>query len=241
MKVFFNCFFIFSLFTFSYAQQIDSITEKEIDSANSAQTEEEFRFMMEGDSVSVKAFELDEVVLLKKLKFDSSLEYKKYLILKRKTRKVYPYAKMAADTLTNLVADLKDYSKKRHKKKHVRKMQRFLQKKFTPELKKMTRTEGQILVKLIHRQTGITMFDLIKEYKNGFNAFFYEKTASLFNISLKKTFNPVAVYEDYLIEDILERSFQNDKLERQKSPLNYNILDVADKWKRPTPKLTPIH
>lgn len=240
MNVFLNYFFVFFLCTIGYTQKIESITEKEIDSLATVETEEEFRFMMEGDSVSVKAFELDEVVLLKKLKFDSSLEYKKYLILKRKTRKVYPYAKMAADTLTNLVADLKDYKKKRHQKKHIRRMQRFLQKKFTPELKKMTRTEGQILVKLIHRQTGITMFDLIKEYKSGFNAFFYEKTASLFNISLKRTFNPVAVYEDYLIEDVLERSFQDDKLVRQKSPLNYNILDVADKWKKPSFKLTPI-
>lgn len=225
----------------TYSQQLNSITQKEIDSVTTVQTEEEFLFMMEGDSTAVKAFELDEVILLKKLKFDSSLEYKKYLILKRKTRKVYPYAKMAADTLTNLVADLKDYRKKRHRKKHIRKMQRFLQKRFTPELKKMTRTEGQILVKLIHRQTGITMFDLIKEYRNGLKAFFYEKTASLFNISLKREFNPIEVYEDYLIEDILERSFQEDKLVRQKSPLNYNILDVADKWKKPSPKLTPIN
>lgn len=241
MKTLFTSLCIFLVFTGVYCQELDSVTEKEIDSVTSVQTEEDFLFMMEGDSTAVKAFELDEVILLKKLKFDTSLEYKKYLILKRKTRKVYPYAKMAADTLSNLVADLKNYRKKRQKKKHIRKMQRFLQKKFTPELKKMTRTEGQILVKLIHRQTGITMFDLIKEYRNGLKAFFYEKTASLFSISLKREFNPVMVYEDYLIEDILERSFQDDKLVRQKSPLNYNILDVADKWKKPSAKLTPIN
>ena len=44
---------------------------------------------------------------------------------------------------------------------------------FSAELKKMTRTEGQILVKLIHRQTGITMYDLIKEYRSGWKAFWY--------------------------------------------------------------------
>lgn len=240
MRLIFILTFLLSLCA-SYAQDISSVTEKELDSLNASAGNKDFLFMMEGDSTAVKSFELDEVILLKKLRFESNLEYKKYLILKRKTRKVYPYAKMAADTLTNLVADLKDYRKKRHRNKHIRQMQRFLQKRFTPELKKMTRTEGQILVKLIHRQTGITMFDLIKEYRNGLKAFFYEKTASLFNISLKKEFNPEAVYEDYLIEDILERSFQEDVLERQESPLNYNILEVADKWKKPTTKLTPIN
>jgi len=241
MKTFLIYLFIFLTSFLSFAQRVDSVTEKELDSISTTQTEEQFMFMMEGDTTAVKAFQLDEVLILKKLKFENSLAYKKYLILKRKTQKVYPYAKMAADTLTNLVADLEDLKKKRHKKKHIRRMQRFLQKKFTPELKKMSRTEGQILIKLIHRQTGITMYDLIKEYRNGVKAFFYEKTASLFNISLKRKFNPKDVYEDYLIEDILERSFQEDVLVRQKSPLNYNLLDLTSKWKKPQPKLTPIH
>jgi len=241
MRTFFIHALIFLTGFLSFAQDIDSITQKELDSISNTQTEEEFLFMMEGDTTAVKAFQLDEVVILKKLKFNSSLAYKKYLILKRKTRKVYPYAKMAADTLTNLVADLEDMKKRRHKKRHIRRMQRFLQDKFTPELKKMSRTEGQILVKLIHRQTGITMYDLIKEYRNGVKAFFYEKTASLFNISLKREFNPKEVYEDYLIEDILERSFQEDVLVRQKSPLNYKLLDLTSKWKKPKPKLTPVH
>ncbi len=205
--------------------------------APTVQTEEDFLFMMEGDSTAVKSFQLNEVVILNKIKFQNRLDYKKYLILKRKTRKVYPYAKMAADTLSNLVAKLKDIEKKRYRKKYVRQMQRFMQDKFTKEIKKMTRTEGQILVKLIHRQTGVSMYDLIKEYRNGFKAFFYEKTASLFNISLKKEFNPNEVYEDYLIEDILERSFQESVLIRQESPLNYNILDLITKWK--TPKRGP--
>lgn len=233
LYLFLNLFFIFFL---GYSQEIGPHTQKETDSTS---TTEEFLFMMEGDTAAVKSFQLDEVVILKRLKFNSTLEYKKYLILKRKTRKVYPYAKLAADTLTSLVADLEDISKKRHKKKHIRRMQRFMQQKFNKEIKKMTRTEGRILIKLIHRQTGRTMYDLIKEYRSGVKAFIYEKTASFFDLSLKQKFNPEEVYQDYLIEDILERSFQDDILVRQKSPLNYNILDLATKWKKP--KLTPIN
>lgn len=236
MKKLLFCILFSFVYTFSISQENDSIPKNE----------EEFLFMMEGDSTAVKAFELDEVILLKKLKFENATAYKKYLILRRKTRKVYPYAKMAADTLSNLMANLKDITKKRHKKKHIRRMQRFLQKKFTPELKKLKRSEGRILIKLIHRQTGETMFDLIKEYRSGVKAFIYEKTASLFDLSLKQKFDPNTVYEDFLIEDILERSFQDDILVRQKSPLNYNILELSDKWKKPkkpktTVQLKPSH
>ncbi len=222
--------FMYLICFWTSAQKLDLKTS---DSISNVPAKDEFLFMMEGDSTAVKAFQLNEVVILNKIKFKNNLEYKKYLILKRKTRKVYPYAKMAADTLTNLVTKLEDIKRKRHRKKYIRQMQRFMQNKFSKEIKKMTRTEGQILVKLIHRQTGETMYNLIKEYRNGLKAFFYEKTASLFNLSLKKEFNPKEIYEDYLIEDILERSFQSDILERQKSPLNYNILELSNKWKVP--------
>jgi len=109
MKTFFISIYILFASFLGFAQKIDSVTEREIDSISTAQTEEEFLFMMEGDSTAVKAFELDEVVILKKIKFDSSLAYKKYLILRRKTRKVYPYAKMAADTLTSRVKKNEPY------------------------------------------------------------------------------------------------------------------------------------
>jgi len=191
---------------------------------------EEFLYLIDGDSVAVESIALNEIIILDKIEFDSKQEYKKYLILKKKTRRVYPYAKMAADTLIKLVVDLQDIKKKRHRKKYIKNMQHFMEDRFTPELKKLTRTEGQILVKLIYRQTGITMYDLIKEYRNGFKAFIYDRTAHLFSISLKKKFDPLNVYEDYLIEDILQRSFQDGVLERQPSSVKHSFYDLLDKW-----------
>ena len=191
---------------------------------------EEFLYLIDGDSVAVESIALNEIIILDKIEFDSKKEYRKYLILKKKTRRVYPYAKMAADTLIKLVVDLQDIKKKRHRKKYIKNMQHFMEDRFTPELKKLTRTEGQILVKLIYRQTGITMYDLIKEYRNGFKAFIYDRTAHLFSISLKKKFDPLNVYEDYLIEDILQRSFQDGVLERQPSSVKHSFYDLLDKW-----------
>ncbi len=192
---------------------------------------EQLLFMVEGDSTATESIPLNEIVILPNLKFNSSLKRKKYLILARKTRKVYPYAKMAADTLTKIVSQLENIKKKRHRKKYIKNMQKFMEERFTKELKKFSRTEGQILIKLVHRQTGRTMFDLIKNYRSGWKAFWYEKTAHLFNISLKREFDPTNVYEDYLIEDILERSFQNDILVRQPPAIKFNLFELIDKWK----------
>ena len=100
---------------------------------------------------------------------------------------------------------------------------------FTNQLKKLTRTEGRILIKLIHRQTGITTFNLIKEIRSGWKAFWYHKTAKIFKLSLKYEYNPEDIQEDFLIEDVLQRAFMNDVLEKQESKLDFDYHKIASK------------
>lgn len=192
---------------------------------------EELKYLIiEGDSIPKLAIKLDEVLLLPNLRFKTKEERITYLILKRKTLKVYPYAKMAAERLIELNKELEQFDKRRKKKRHAKKVQKFIEKEFSAELKKLTKTEGQILVKLIHRQTGKTTFSLIKELRNGWRAFWFQNTARLFNISLKKEFNPLDTNEDFMIEDILLRAFQNGRLERQKSAFEIDYTNLSTKW-----------
>ncbi|MGE5944819.1 MAG: DUF4294 domain-containing protein [Flavobacteriales bacterium] len=189
--------------------------------------------LFEGDSVPT--VELNEVVVFNKLKFNnlyfgSSEDRMRYLILRRKTLKVYPYAKLAAERLDSLNSRLAMMKRRSDKNRYTRMIQKYIEGEFSDELKKMTRTEGQILVKLIHRQTGETTFDLVKELRSGWRAFWYNTTASMFNISLKREFDPMNVQEDYLIEDILQRSFQSGLLPRQESALDFNYADLTKKW-----------
>ncbi|MCH4823905.1 DUF4294 domain-containing protein [Gramella lutea] len=183
-----------------------------------------------GDSIPREMIDLEEVVLLRKLKFNSMKDRKRYLILRRKTRKVYPYAKLASERLVDLNSRLDQIKSKRDRKKYTKIVQDYIEKEFSAELKKLTRTEGQILVKLIHRQTGITTFDLVKDLKSGWRAFWYNTTASMFDISLKEEYHPETNQEDFLIEDILQRSFRDNILERQESALDFEYLDLSDKW-----------
>ena len=116
------------------------------------------------------------------------------------------------------------------RKKYTKRIQKYIEGEFSERLKKLTRTEGQILVKLIYRQTGRTAFDLVKELRAGWRAFWYNTTASMFDISLKEEYKPFEAKEDYLIEEILERSFQANLLERQKPAFDIDFLDLTDHW-----------
>ncbi len=186
--------------------------------------------IIEGDSIPRTVIDLDEVLILNKLKFNSKEDRIRYLILKRKTIKVYPYAKLAAERLDSMTRTLATLERNRDKKKYTRQIQKYIEGEFSEELKKLTRTEGQILVKLIHRQTGTTAFDLVKELRSGWRAFWYNTTASMFDISLKREFDPYHDKEDYLIEDILQRNFRNGILTPQKPAKSYDFYNLSEHW-----------
>ncbi|MGB5668356.1 MAG: DUF4294 domain-containing protein [Maribacter sp.] len=213
--------YVFSLMVLGLSAQVkeqplDSITEKMI--------------IIEGDSIVYNSIPLDEVYVFGKLEFSNYKDKLRYYILRRKTIKVYPYAKMAAERLSELNDSLAKIKKPRHRKKYTKVVQKYIEGEFSDELKKLTRTEGQILIKLIYRQTGKTAFDLVKELRSGWRAFWYSTTAKMFKISLKEEFKPDLVQEDYLIEDILQRAFMANRLKRQNSVLDYNYSDLENKW-----------
>ncbi|WP_425237432.1 DUF4294 domain-containing protein [Ulvibacterium sp.] len=192
--------------------------------------------IVEGDSLLQSSIALDEVYVFSKLEFGSYREKLRYYILRRKTLKVYPYAKLAAERLVELNDSLSKIKKKRKRKKYTKKVQKYIEGEFSEELKKLTRTEGQILVKLIYRQTGKTAFNLVKQLRSGWRAFWYQTTAKLFKISIKEEFHPDLVHEDYLIEDILQRAFASYRLERQESVLDYDYAALNNKWNKATDK-----
>jgi hypothetical protein len=183
--------------------------------------------IFEGDTLLI---ELDEIFLLKSLKFRTDYDRRYYLWYRKKTLKAYPYAKLAADRLETLNERLESIKSKRKKKQYIKIIQNYMEAEFTDQLKKLTRTEGEILIKLMNRQTGQTAFDLVKDYRSGWNAFWYNTTANLFRLSLKDKYDPVHNTKDYLIEDILQRAFTDGTLEPQPSKVDFNYIELGSNW-----------
>ena len=196
-------------------------------------------FVIEGDTIINSSIQLEEVVLFQPLKFYNYDEAKKYVILRERTYKVYPYAKIAADRLNVFTRRLEQIKSKRKRRVYLMRMEDFVYDEFEKELKKLSRSQGRILIKLVNRQTGETTHELVKELRNGWRAFVYQTTASLFKLSLKDTYDPETIYEDYLIEDILQRAFSVDRLERQDTALDYDLDSLYQYWKENKPKFTP--
>ena len=184
--------------------------------------------VIRGDSLIIS---LDEVVVLNKFNFKTTKEKRYYYWYWKKVHNAYPYAKLAAERLLQLNEQLATIRSKRKRKKHTKKMQKYMEEEFTQKLKKMTRTEGRILIKLLHRQTGLTAFDLVKEYRSGWKAFWYNTTANMFKLSLKNEYHPENDALDFLVEDILQRSFTNGSLEMQKSRLPFDYFKIAHNYK----------
>ena len=169
-------------------------------------------YIIEGDTLANPYVDLGEVIVLPSLKFDSYNDYLTYYRLRKRTLKVYPYAKMASERLVVLNDRLSKIKRKRARKRYTKRVERYLEGEFKDELKRLTRSEGRILVKLIHRETGQTTHGLIKKLRSGWRAFVYQTTAKLFDIDLKTTYNPTDDEEDALIEGILLRAFADGTL-----------------------------
>jgi hypothetical protein len=162
--------------------------------------------------------------------FKTEEDRNRYLILKYRVKKVYPYAKLAAEELQRINKVLDTLPNNRQKKKYTKKIQEETENKFSQELKKLSRSQGRILIKLIYRQTGASAFNLVKELRSGWRAFWYNNTAWFYDLSLKSIYEPMQVEEDFWIEDILQRAFSNGQLEPQSSafPIDYRALEK--KW-----------
>jgi uncharacterized protein DUF4294 len=133
---------------------------------------------------------------------DAAERLRKYLRLRRDVIRAYPYAKLAAAQLKYVNDSIPKIKSKRAQKKFIKKTEKQLKEKFAKDLKKLSRNQGFILIKLIDRETGDTSYSLVKELRGSLNAFFWQSLARLFGSNMKAEYDPEG--EDALIESIVQ-------------------------------------
>lgn len=187
------------------------------------------------ESIINDTIQLPEVLIYKG-KMDPDAR-KQFLLLQSRVYKTYPYAKLASERLTILNKGMANLKTNKEKKKYFKIVENYLSNEFEAKLKKLSRKQGQILVKLIHRQTGTTTYELVKNLKSGWKAFWSNTAASMFDINLKTKYAPFDVNEDYLIETILVRAFDSGRLQNQNpaKPVDYDNL--TETWESRAEKL----
>lgn len=121
--------------------------------------------------------------------FRRAKDMRRYWKMINDLKKVYPVAREAKAYLIQLETDLASIPDPKKRKAYTKTLEKQLTAKYTPVLKKMTRSQGKILIKLIDRETSRTSYDLVREFRGRFAAVFWQGVAKIFGANLKDDFD----------------------------------------------------
>ena len=158
--------------------------------------------VVDGDTLYVYNMKTFAVVDLKP--YGDAVKDREFRRLRWHVRKVYPYAKVAAEKLTMYNSEIKTVKSKRRKRKLMKLREKALKEEFEDVIKKMSKTSGRVLIKLIDRETGESTYNIIKEMRGGFKAWTYQGVGKFFGADLKQRYNPKTNPEDEMIERVVQ-------------------------------------
>jgi hypothetical protein len=145
--------------------------------------------------------DLAPVWVFPKNKFRNKAEEQGYWTLVWRVKKVLPYAREAAVLLRKFETEVPPDARRKERRNYVKKAEDELMKKYGPSIKKMSISDGRILIKLIDRETNQVSYDIIHEIKGAVPAIFWQGVARLFGNNLKMHYDPIG--EDRQIEQIV--------------------------------------
>jgi hypothetical protein len=153
------------------------------------------------DGDTLPHFNLSTKTIYPERKFKNRFDEQQYWRLVMRVKKVLPYAKEAAILMHKYELEVPPDAKGKDRRAYVRKAEDELMKKYESTFKKMSITDGKVLIKLIDRETQTVSYDLIHELKGGVSAVFWQGVARIFGNNLKSEYDPLG--EDRQIEQIV--------------------------------------
>ena len=161
--------------------------------------------IVNGDTIPVVS--LPAAKATAKRVFKSKKEQKKYYRLAYHVKKVLPYAKLAGKRMKEVEAEVATMDK-RDRKKRMKELEKEIKRDYEGELTKLSFTQGRILIKLLDRETGSISYDIVKEFRGGFTAWFFQGIAKIFKYDLKSEYD--AEGEDKIIEEVIQQIEQGN-------------------------------
>ena len=160
-----------------------------------------YYFTVEGGD-SVMMIVLSEVPCFPELKFKDRKEEEFYWKTVRDVKKTLPYAKMISETLVETYEYIETFPTQKEREAHLKKMESDVFNQYKPVLKKFTKGQATMLIKLVRRETNQSSYDLLKAFLGSFRAGFWQTFGRLFGVNLKKDYNPDKNREDAIIERV---------------------------------------
>lgn len=189
--------FLFFVIRFQAIGQTDTILNKRDTLSN--------RFYLlqkvERNGVTLPEVEIKEVTVYGHPTRERRSAFRKYERLIYNIKKVYPYALIVRSRLDDVNRDLEKLSEDKERRKYIKEFEKDVFGEYEDDMRKMTITQGRLLIKLINRETQNTSYNLIQQYRGGLSAAFWQGIARLFGTNLKEEYDPFG--DDALIEVIL--------------------------------------
>ena len=165
-------------------------------------------YEINGETVVV----MDELVLLNKPRFNNQLDKNYYFFLNKKLYRVYPLFLTALQQYRDIQKEMTvmDTAAKR---KYIKDRQNMLADQYEKQLRDLTTTEGQVFAKLMNRATGKNVFEIIKEMRGGWSAFWWNVKGKMADIDLKDKYNPHKNRTDEFLESLLQSNWNSGYLQ----------------------------
>jgi hypothetical protein len=153
----------------------------------------------QGDTIEAKI--LQDVSVYAAISAAAAKNNAKWTRLRNAVYVTYPYARRAGALMNDMNAKMANMPDKSNRKAYIKSREKELRKEFTEPLTNLSVYQGKVLMKLINRETGNNCYEIIKDYKGGLTARFYQTVAFFFNSNLKQPYD--AQGEDAEIERIV--------------------------------------
>ena len=154
-----------------------------------------------------KVVVMDEMLLMPKPKFNNKLDQNYYNFLNKKLNRVYPLFLTALKQYRDIQEEMA-HLQEDAKRKYVRSRQDELANQYEKQLRDLTTTEGQVFAKLMNRATGKTVYEIIKELRGGWSAFWWNVKGNMADIELKKPYDPYKNRDDEYLESLLQSNWR---------------------------------
>lgn len=153
------------------------------------------------DGQTYPLVELNEITVFGKMPRGVRFNYRRHARLVYNVRRVYPYALLVRNEVGRVNRLLETMPNKKDQNNFLQQYEKDIFKEYEDDMKKLTFSQGKILIKLIERETQNTSFDLIRQFRGKFSATFWQSIARIFGADLKADYDPAG--EDYLIEQVI--------------------------------------
>jgi len=187
---------IFSLLTFTTLAQAQQDVERKEKMTIDGQV---VTATIIGNDTMFIAESLDDIAISSPKDFKDRKEYLKYRKYKYYASKVYPYGAKAIRIFKE-VEHVTKTMKPRKRKKHIKRLQKEYKKEFKEPLKKLTKTQGKILIKMIEKELDTPFYDLLKGLRGGMTASYWHQLAKVYGYNLKEGYTPG---EDHIMDIVL--------------------------------------